>query len=110
MAARRPVHAFRIDAAPYAWNSTLKRVKPDRRKALLLLIGRLARGARHRKDEIRRADTIRVRGLVEIGNRHAPIEQSLDETPSRRIAAENVIEPDRVCAANVYGGSARLTV
>ena len=49
---RRPLSALRIDAAPYAGNGPLKGVKPDRRKALLLLVGRLSRRTRHRRDEI----------------------------------------------------------
>ena len=77
------LRALRIDAAPDAGNGALEGVKPDRCEALFLLIGRLSRRARHRKDEIGGIDTIGPCGRVKVRERHAPIEQSLDKPPCR---------------------------
>ena len=100
---RRPLRALRIDAAPDAGNGALEGMKPDRRKTLFLVVGGLPRRARHRKDEIGSIDAIGLRGCVEVRERDAAIEQSLDEPPCRRVAAENVVEQGRVSGADVDG-------
>jgi hypothetical protein len=76
-------------------------MKPDRREALFLVVGSLSRRARHRKDEIGCIDAVGPCGRVEVGERDSAIEQSLDEPPCRRIAAENVVDQDGICGADV---------
>ncbi|WP_287373511.1 hypothetical protein [Mesorhizobium sp.] len=100
---RWPLGAPRIDATPDAGNGPFERVEPDRREALFLKVGRLSRRTRHRKDKIGRANAIRLRRLVEVCKRHAAVEQSLDETPGRRVAAEHVVELRGLDIANIAG-------